>query len=72
LPTFVEFERYERFEVFTAVNIQIEAIWVVTPCRIMVGYQLSEVPEDEGSMDIRNVAVLPQYYTASQHMRPRL
>jgi hypothetical protein len=28
--------------------------------------------EDEGSMDIRNVGILPQNYTASQSSRPRL
>jgi hypothetical protein len=26
-------------------------------------------PEDEGSMDIRNVGILPQHYTASQSRR---
>jgi len=29
-------------------------------------------PEDRGSMDRRNVGILPQHYTASQTRRPRL
>jgi hypothetical protein len=28
-------------------------------------------PEDGGSMDLRNVGILPQHYTASQHRRWR-
>jgi len=27
-----------RFEVFTAVRIQVKVFWVVTPCRVVVGY----------------------------------
>jgi hypothetical protein len=30
---------YQRFEVFTAVKIQVEVFWIVTPCRFVVGYQ---------------------------------
>jgi hypothetical protein len=29
----------ERFEVFMAMNIQIEVFWVVTPYSVVVGYQ---------------------------------
>jgi len=29
-------------------------------------------PEDGGSMDLRNVGILPQHYTASQPQRPRI
>jgi hypothetical protein len=29
-------------------------------------------PEDGGSMTLRNVGILPQHHTASQHGRPRL
>jgi hypothetical protein len=29
-------------------------------------------PEDGGSMDLWNFGILPQLYTASQHIRPRL
>jgi hypothetical protein len=28
--------------------------------------------ENGGSMDLRNVGILPQHHTASQHRRPRL
>jgi len=28
-----------RFNVFTAVNIQVEVLRVVTPCSVVVGYQ---------------------------------
>jgi hypothetical protein len=39
---------YARSEVFTAVKIQDEFFWVLTPCSVVVGY----LPEDEGSMDL--------------------
>jgi len=29
-------------------------------------------PEDEGSMDLRNLGILPQHYTASKHRKPPL
>jgi hypothetical protein len=35
----------------------------------VAGYQRSLDPEDEGSMDLRNVGILPQHYTASQRRR---
>jgi hypothetical protein len=28
-----------RFEVLTAVNIQVEVFWVVMPCSVVVGHQ---------------------------------
>jgi len=28
-----------RFELFTAMKIQVEVFWVVTPCDIVVGYR---------------------------------
>jgi len=31
--------RCERFEVFTAVTIQVKVFWVVTHCRVALGYQ---------------------------------
>jgi hypothetical protein len=31
--------RTESFEVFTAVKIQIDVFWGVTPYRVVVGYQ---------------------------------
>jgi len=58
-----------RFEIFTAVEIQVEVFWVVTACSIVVGYQCHRGPnclhfhvEDGGSMAF----ILPQHYTASQ------
>jgi hypothetical protein len=32
-------EAITRFEVLTAVIIQVEAFWIVTPCSVVVGYQ---------------------------------
>jgi len=65
-------------EIFTAVMFQAEVFWVVTPCNIVVRYQRFgdpyslQDPQDGGSMDLRNVGILPQHYTASQLRRPRL
>jgi hypothetical protein len=33
-----------RFKVFTAVKIQVEVFWVVTPCSVVVGRQRFETP----------------------------
>jgi len=33
---------------------------------------MASQPEDGGSMDLPNVGILPQHYTASQPRRPRL
>jgi hypothetical protein len=30
---------YARYEVFTAVKIQVDVFWVVTPCSVVVGYR---------------------------------
>jgi len=42
-------------------------VWLVTPCRVVVGYQflrgLHIHPEDGGSMDLRNVGILQQKYS---------
>jgi hypothetical protein len=43
---------------------------VVTPRNVMVGYQFH--PEDGGSIELWNVGILPQHYTASLSRRPRL
>jgi hypothetical protein len=48
-----------RLEVFTAVRIQVEVLWVVTPCSVVVGYQ-------------RFRSVHFQNYMASQSRRSRL
>jgi hypothetical protein len=62
--------------------MQVVVFWVVTPCSAVVGYQHfrrpyclhlhSLLPEDGGSMELRNVGILSQHYTASQPRRPRL
>jgi hypothetical protein len=57
------------------VYIQVEILWIVTPCkrcgRISCCLHL-QVEEDEGSTDLCNVGILPQHYTASQSRGPRL
>jgi hypothetical protein len=42
------------FEAFTAVKIQVEVFWVMTPCSVAVRYpfQRSVVQEDGGNMDL--------------------
>jgi hypothetical protein len=35
--------RYVRFEVFTAVKIQVKVFWVVTPCSVVVGHHTLNV-----------------------------
>jgi hypothetical protein len=49
-----------------AVIFQVEVFWVVTSCSFVVH------PEDGGSIDLRNVGILPQNCMASQPRRPRL
>jgi hypothetical protein len=48
-----------RFEVFTAVKVQVEVFWVVTPYSVVIGYHrfrgqccLHIHPEDGGSIDL--------------------
>jgi len=65
------------FEFFTPVKIQVEIFMVVTPCSFVVGYQRFRGswclhPENEENMYVWNVGILPQYYTASQSIRPQL
>jgi len=50
--------------------VQKEVFWVVTPCGVVLGYQLYRGPccfnlhlADGGSMDLRNVAIQPQIKT---------
>jgi len=64
---------------FMAVKIHVKVFWVVTLCGAMVGYQyfrgpwcLSLHPENGYSMDLWNVGILPQHYTASQPTGPQL
>jgi len=49
--------------------MQAEFFWVVMPCSVVVGYQRFGGPcclrlKPEGSVDLRNVGILPQHYTA--------
>jgi len=45
-----------------AVNIQVQVFWVVTPCSVVIGYQL----EDGGSKVLWNAGILLQHYMVSQ------
>jgi len=58
--------RVTRFEVLTVVKIQVKDFWVVMPCYLHLHR------EDGGSMEPRNVCILPQPYMASQPRRPQL
>jgi hypothetical protein len=44
---------FVRYEVFTAVKIQVEVVWVVTPCGVAAGYHYfgrpCYIPEYGGS-----------------------
>jgi len=60
-----------RFEVFTAVKIQVEVFRVVTPCNVVIVYQrfggpncFTLHPEDKGNMDLWNVSILAQHFIA--------
>jgi hypothetical protein len=54
------------------VSLQVEVLWVVTPCSDVVGYQplggglWLHAPGDGVSTVLRNVGILPHHYTASQ------
>jgi hypothetical protein len=54
-----------RSEIF--LYFQVEVFCAVTPCSVVVGYQ-----HFGGSKVFRNVSILPQLYTVSQHKKPRL
>jgi len=54
----------------TARKIHGEVFWIVTPCSVVVGY-LHIQGEDGDMLDLRNVGILPEHYTASQLRRPR-
>jgi hypothetical protein len=45
-----------RFDVFTAVKIQVEVSWVVTLCSVVVGYQCFGGPAV-------SLKFLPEFYT---------
>jgi hypothetical protein len=47
-----------RCEVFTAVDIEVEVCWFVTPCSVAVGYTTRALHhEDGGNMALRNVDI---------------
>jgi hypothetical protein len=52
--------------------IQVEVFLPVALCSVVVGYLRFRGPEDGGTMDLWNVGILPQHYTASQLRRPGL
>jgi hypothetical protein len=62
-----------RFEVFTAVKIQVEVLRAVTLCNVAVEYTPHHStllhPEDGGSKFLQNVEILLQHYTISQQRR---
>jgi hypothetical protein len=60
---------YQSFGGPCSQQIKLEVFWVVRPCNV-VGYRF--ILKTGGSMDLRNVVILPQHYTASQLGRPRL
>jgi hypothetical protein len=39
LSAFYTVSRHSRFEVFTAVKIQVAVFWIMTPCNDVAGYQ---------------------------------
>jgi hypothetical protein len=49
---------FASFEAFTAVTFQVEVVWVVTPCSVVVGYHRFRGP--------RCLYLYPQHYMASQ------
>jgi hypothetical protein len=65
-----------KFDVFTAIKIQVVVFWFVAPVSDVVGYWrfkrpccLHLHPEDIGNMLLRNVDILPYHYTVSQPRR---
>jgi hypothetical protein len=78
---------WDSLEAFTAMMFQVEVFWVVTSCCVVVGYHghlkhlyptttlhgvTTQKTEDGSSMDLLNVGILPQYYTASQPTRLKM
>jgi hypothetical protein len=63
------------FEVYKTVKIQVEILWGVTPCIVVVGYPslICKIkPVYRLSKELRNVGILPQHYTVSQPRRTQL
>jgi hypothetical protein len=64
--------RFARFEVFTAVKIQVEVSWIATPCCVLAGYQRFCGPcclHFQGEMALKMEAAC---YMASQPRRSRV
>jgi hypothetical protein len=65
------------FETSTAVTLQVQVFWVVTPCNVVVGYQSFRGPcclhahHEGGSMDLWNFGTLP-HHMESQPRKSRL
>jgi hypothetical protein len=55
------------FEVFTAVKIQVEVFWIVTPCGVVTEYQLSEV---HATSIFSTSETLVSYHNITQHHKP--
>jgi hypothetical protein len=43
VANFKSVARFEGFEIFTAVKIQVEVFWFATPCDVAVGNNLNQV-----------------------------
>jgi hypothetical protein len=63
------------YQLDNSLRPQVEIFWFVMPCSVVVGYQRFRSPccsEDGVSMNLWNVGILPQYYTASQPRRLKM
>jgi len=77
----VMYVEYARFEVFTAVKIQVQVFWVVMPCSVAVRYRCfggpccfhlgGEVKMSE-ARSRETFGIVQRHYTASQPRRPGL
>jgi hypothetical protein len=62
---------HESVEVFTAVKIQVDVFWIVTPANVVIDTKPLQ-KEDGASKVLRNVGILPQHHKESQPRRNRL
>jgi hypothetical protein len=60
---------YASSEAFMAVIFQVEALWVVTPCSVVVGYQIFGGPCYPHVHFGTSETLVPQHYTVSQARR---
>jgi hypothetical protein len=85
IPIGILFETPARFEVFTAVKIQVYIFWVVTPCSAAVGYECfgglyclhvqgDDANEDEGNKVLHGATTQKTWtwtrQKCSQYMKP--